>query len=613
MQVDKKPIEIYAETDKFILKKDQYIVELNKTTNDNKSIEKYNSNINPFYCYGIVGCLQAEKHRYLVYIDEVVKKGEYLGSNIYLITKFNYIPYESDVIAPEDYKNITMINDFLGRNCLFFGDRVDLTMSFKYLNHLLDKNNDKKWTNIFSFSNMNFCWNSYLAKVFIRNESDALDQFIFPIINGFFGVCSGEEYSGDLVFAIIARKDIRRSGMRFLIRGADKSGNVANFVEIEELLISKHSTNTIINSYIEIRGSIPLIWTQEPNMTRNPKVEIYNNPEENYNAFSAHINELINKYDSVHCINLVDKKKDQLKIGKEYEKLCNEFKTKQPKEGRNLEYSWFDFHHECKKMRYDNIKKLFLQESVSKHLEESKYTIIHIDQKKYQDMLKDKQSKILGYFIKSDFLNFIEKQKVVFRSNCMDSLDRCNVVQSVFARYFLHLMLKDLNFSDVTPSKDNISIEFRGNFENKFKNLWADIGDYLAFAYSGTGAMKGDFVRTGKRTLMGNVRDLILTIRRLYINNLMDGYNQDCHDYFLGSLNPSKDKLKSHSLLGVLILHIIAIFIWILMTRNVKNIEFGFGGCFINCFIWIALTAIIIWGTSILLRNNFIDLHSKHK
>ena len=41
MQVDKKPIEIYAETDKFILKKDQYIVELNKKTNENEFLEKY--------------------------------------------------------------------------------------------------------------------------------------------------------------------------------------------------------------------------------------------------------------------------------------------------------------------------------------------------------------------------------------------------------------------------------------------------------------------------------------------------------------------------------------------------------------------------------------------
>ena len=505
-----------------------------------------------------------------------------------------------------------MINDFLGRNLLFFSDRIDLTMSFKYIKTILDKKDVFHDTNIFNLSNMKYCWNSNLAKDFIINSEDDLDQFIFPIINGFFGICTGEEYSEDLSLALIARKDIRRSGMRFLIRGADKKGNVANCVEIEEILINKHSKHTIINSYIQIRGSIPFIWTQEPNMTRNPKIAIHPNPEENYNSFSSHIKELIDQYESIHCINLIDKKKDQLKIGKEYEKLCNDFKTKQTKEGKNLEYSWLDFHHECKKMKYGNIKKLFLQESVSKNLEESKYTSIQIDPKKFEDMLKDKEKKILNYFTNNDFLNYVQIQKVVFRTNCVDSLDRTNVVQSVFGRYFLHLMLKDLGLSDVSPSKEDISIEFKGNFENKFKNLWADNGDHISFCYSGTGAMKADFVRTGKRTLMGNLRDGYLTIKRLYINNLMDGYNQDCHDYFLGNLNIKKDKLRTHSMFGILILHILAIFIWFMMSKKVKNIEFGYFGYCINCGVWFVLTTIIVWGTSLILRNNFIDLHSKH-
>ena len=68
--------------------------------------------------------------------------------------------------------------------------------------------------------------------------------------------------------------------------------------------------------------------------------------------------------------------------------------------------------------------------------------------------------------------------------------------------------------------------------------------------------MKADFVRTGKRTKIGALRDGYLTMKRLYINNLMDGYNQDCHDYFLGNINIRKDKLKQHSLFGVLILHL---------------------------------------------------------
>ena len=55
---------------------------------------------------------------------------------------------------------------------------------------------------------MNYCWNSFLAKNFVRETADDLDKFIFPIINGFFGICKGEEYNKDLTLALIARKDI---------------------------------------------------------------------------------------------------------------------------------------------------------------------------------------------------------------------------------------------------------------------------------------------------------------------------------------------------------------------------------------------------------------------
>ena len=613
MESNKKIIETYREANKFILKKQKILLQIDKKSHDNDFLEEYKPKINPFYCYGIVGSLEAKKQKYLVYIDEVINKGEYLGSDIYLITKFNYIPYDTDAISPEDYNYIKMINDFLGRNCLFFSDRVDLTMSFRYLKKKIDNYNENIWTNIFTFSNMKYCWNSFLAKCFIRNTSGDLDKFIFPIINGFFGICRGEEYSWDLSLALIARKDIRRSGMRFLIRGADKEGNVANSVEIEEILLSKHDDKNIINSYVQLRGSIPFLWTQEPNMTRNPKVAFQGSPEENYKIFSIHMNELISNYNSVHCINLIDKKRDQFKIGKEYEKLCNDYKMKEAKNGRSLEYSWFDFHSECKKMRYDNIKKLFMQESVSKNIDASKYTRFEIDQNKYKSLINKKEEKILEFFIEDKFFDCVEIQKVIFRTNCMDSLDRTNVVQSVFGRYFLRLMLLDLNLTNVPPSKENISIEFIGDFEKKFKNLWADNGDNLAYTYSGTGAMKSDFVRTGKRTKMGALRDGYLTTKRLYINNLMDGYNQDCHDYFLGNININKDKLKSHSLTGVLVLHLIAIFIWYLMTKNLCNIEFAYYGCVIKGGLFLVLSAIIVWLTSVFLKNNFIDLHSKHK
>ena len=113
------------------------------------------------------------------------------------------------------------------------------------------------------------------------------------------------------------------------------------------------------------------------------------------------------------------------------------------------------------------------------------------------------------------------------------------------------MILSECGFSNVKPSDDDVFRKFQGLFESTFKSLWADHGDGLSLAYSGTGALKSDFVRTGKRTIMGNLKDGYLSSKRFYLNNFRDGYNQDCHDYFLGALNPRKGEIKQHSTLSL--------------------------------------------------------------
>ena len=110
-------------------------------------------------------------------------------------------------------------------------------------------------------------------------------------------------------------------------------------------------------------------------------------------------------------------------------------------------------------------------------------------------------------------------------------------------------ILNDIKLSPEGPSEDDVLKKFLGSFEQTFKMLWADHGDNLSLAYSGTGALKCDFTRTGKKTIKGSIYDGYLSLKRLYINNFRDGYNQDCHDYFLGVLNPKRNKFKSHSFL----------------------------------------------------------------
>lgn len=52
----------------------------------------------------------------------------------------------------------------------------------------------------------------------------------------------------------------------------------------------------------------------------------------------------------------------------------------------------------------------------------------------------------------------------------------------------------------------------------------------MSFQYSGTGALKTDYTRTGKRSLKGAIQDGINSLTRYYLNNLRDGklYSHTC-------------------------------------------------------------------------------------
>lgn len=71
--------------------------------------------------------------------------------------------------------------------------------------------------------------------------------------------------------------------------------------------------------------------------------------------------------------------------------------------------------------------------------------------------------------------------------------------------------------------------------------MWADNADVVSKAYSGTGALKTDYTRTGRRTNEGLMQDGINSIMRYVKNNFLDGPRQDAYDLVTGTWQPSKD------------------------------------------------------------------------
>jgi hypothetical protein len=310
-----------------------------------------------------------------------------------------------------------------------------------------------------------------------------------------------DENSKDFLLTLISRRSIKRAGLRYLRRGIDDEGNTANTVETEQILSAStwSSTEDKIFSFTQLRGSIPLFFSQSP-YSLKPQVNTWGSFETNQTAFKRHFNALASRYGEIHCASLIDKHGNEAKIGELYEKHANTLNEAGGIDGKGklLGFEWFDFHNICRGMRFENVARLM--DSIGPFMRASSWTEI-----------SDNQT--------------TQKQSGILRTNCMDCLDRTNVVQSACARTALERQLSAGGF-DIDLQNDPST--------SWFNTLWADNGDNISRQYAGTAALKGDFTRTRKRQITGALTDFGLTLTRYYNNIVNDYFAQAVIDYLLG-------------------------------------------------------------------------------
>jgi hypothetical protein len=269
------------------------------------------------------------------------------------------------------------------------------------------------------------------------------------------------------LLTLVSRRSTQRSGLRYLRRGIDDSGNCANTVETEQILSSPTWERCAkYRCFVQIRGSVPLYFSQSPYAFK-PVPILHQSIETNQAAFLQHFDDLRKRYGSVQIALLVDKHGSEAKIGEEYEQMTQ--KTNERKDTTPLGFEWFDFHAECRGMKFENVVKLV-------------------------NTLRD-TIKALGESVVQGG-EFRQSQSGIIRSNCMDCLDRTNVAQSAFAQFMLQNDLEE----------DGFEIDlFHDESTQWFNTLWADNGDAISRQYASTAALKGDFTRTRKRDYRGAV------------------------------------------------------------------------------------------------------------
>lgn len=305
----------------------------------------------------------------------------------------------------------------------------------------------------------------------------------------------------DFLLTLISRRSVKRPGLRYLRRGVDDDGNTANTVETEQVLSAPDWDPTQnIYSFLQIRGSIPLYFSQSPYAFK-PVPVLHHSTETNQLAFDRHFRELGRRYGKIQAVSLIDKQAGELKLGEQYEKYAQRLNESGGIDGTRLNLEWFDFHEECRGMKFENVRRLV--DTLEQTLDDYGDTIVH-----------DK--------------TIVRRQAGIVRTNCMDCLDRTGVAQCAFGQWALEKELKS----------EGITVDLQNDLSTQWFNiLWADNGDAISKQYSSTAALKGDYTRTRKRNYRGALNDLGLTLSRYYNNTVNDYFSQACIDYLLGNVS----------------------------------------------------------------------------
>ncbi|KAI8609651.1 SacI homology domain-containing protein [Chytriomyces sp. MP71] len=348
-----------------------------------------------------------------------------------------------------------------------------------------------------------FFWNKHSLGPL--SEIEDAKSFVKPLIQGFVEVCKAEGRAGQagFEFALVSRRNKHRAGLRYERRGVDALGRVANFVESEMIIFAEIEDRKHVGSFLQIRGSIPLFWQQiASTKTLNPTPILDKTDEQNIAAMKLHVDELEKLYKSIIMVDLVGQEGREEPLGTKFKASANALRENG--HDSTLIYHAYDFHAQTKGLHYENLKSLL--EKLEAEIENMKF---------YWSL--DGESML--------------HQSAIIRTNCMDCLDRTNVVQSLFARHMLTKILVKIGLPLLDPDTPTLT----PGFESQFKNMWADNGDALSTAYTGTGALKGDYTRTGVRNVRGMMNDAANSVGRLYADNFQNKLKQATVDLFLGA------------------------------------------------------------------------------
>lgn len=363
-----------------------------------------------------------------------------------------------------------------------------------------------------------FIWNDYLLEPARKVLHNVFDWCV-AVTHGYIDQSALSVYWGRVVYiTIIARRSRFFAGARYLKRGANDLGYVANDVETEQIVSEMQTesfhapgprlfANSNYTSYVQHRGSIPLYWTQDTSGV-SPKPDIHLNVVDPFfSAAALHFDNLFDRYGTpIYVLNLIKQRERIPREGKllnEYGLAISYLNQFLP-DDKQILYKAFDMSRAAKAKEGDVIGDL---EEIAEEI-----------------LLKT------GFFHNGvDVEHGLQIQQGIARTNCIDCLDRTNAAQFVIGKKALGHQLQALGIVEST------AVEFDSDAVTLFTNMWQDHGDTIAIQYGGSHLVNTMSTYRKINQWTSHTRDMVESFKRFYNNSFLDAQRQESYNLFLGN------------------------------------------------------------------------------
>eukprot|EP00854_Cymbomonas_tetramitiformis_P013957 gene13957-16496_t len=433
--------------------------------------------------YAIVGCIRFLKGMYLILVTQRKPLGSICGHMIYGIADTTVIPIQWD----ERWK----------KGCT----------SAAMLDYMIASTNLS--TDPTSLDERRYC--RLLALVELKKD------FFYSHTYHVYASLQLSVFGRAFNMTLISRRSRFFAGTRYLKRGVNDSGQVANDVETEQIIDINQDTTTgtpRLTSVVQNRGSIPLFWSQETSRF-SPKPDIMlQKYDPLYQATFMHFRDLAERYGQptiiLNLIKAVEKHPREMILRREFANAVSYLNTQLDaalavgQSDEQLAYIHWDFskHTKAKEIgkraaasrsatpKRGSLEEPSLDSTLTKDGDVSMgYGFDNLSPLRHRDTRVSRASTSSPLAQTCDRPGCEEKvqtevhvQQGVLRTNCIDCLDRTNVAQFALGMVALGQQLYALGLSD-TPK-----IALNSGAMAVLMDMYQSMGDILALQYGGSEA-----------------------------------------------------------------------------------------------------------------------------